>query len=169
MNHCDECGFVYADLGPADVPPRLAALGPVYGDRLGADPSVLRRRPSPDIWSGLEYCCHVRDVLIVQRERLQLALAEDCPVFVPMGRDERVVNDRYNEQDPTVVAAELRAAADAVAAGFAALDDAGWERVGVYNWPERAERSMLWLGRHTVHEGEHHLRDVDRALTDQGS
>jgi S-DNA-T family DNA segregation ATPase FtsK/SpoIIIE len=81
-----------------------------------------------------------------------------------MGREERVVNDRYNEQDPAVVAAELMAAAAVLALDFAALDDAGWRRVGVYNWPERAERSMLWLGQHTVHEGEHHLGDVDGAV-----
>jgi S-DNA-T family DNA segregation ATPase FtsK/SpoIIIE len=81
-----------------------------------------------------------------------------------MGREERVVADRYNEQEPRVVAAELMAAAGALALDFEALDGAGWRRVGIYNWPERAERSMRWLGQHTVHEGEHHLIDIDRAL-----
>jgi S-DNA-T family DNA segregation ATPase FtsK/SpoIIIE len=164
MDHCDECGFVYSSLSAADIPGRLRSLGPEYQARLQADPEVLRRRPSPDVWSALEYCCHVRDVLVIQRERLALALRQDVPTFTPMGREERVVNDRYNEQDPAVVAAELMAAAGVLALDFAALDDAGWRRVGVYNWPEPAERSMLWLGQHTVHEGEHHLGDVDGAV-----
>jgi S-DNA-T family DNA segregation ATPase FtsK/SpoIIIE len=164
MDHCDECGFVYSALSEAVIPGRLRDLGPAFQSRLGADPDVLRRRPSSDVWSALEYCCHARDVLVVQRERLALALREDVPEFVPMGREERVVTDRYNEQEPRVVSAELMAAAGALALDFEALDDAGWRRVGIYNWPERAERSMRWLGQHTVHEGEHHLADVDRAL-----
>jgi hypothetical protein len=35
--------------------------------------SPARTRPAPDTWSALEYTCHVRVVLRVQRERLQLA------------------------------------------------------------------------------------------------
>jgi S-DNA-T family DNA segregation ATPase FtsK/SpoIIIE len=135
---------------------------------LEADADRLRRRPEPDVWSALEYAGHVRDVLVVQRERLHLALTEECPAFVPMGRDERAVNDRYNEQDPLVVARDLAAAAGALAADFAALDDAGWQRTGIYNWPTPTQRSMLWLGQHTVHEGEHHVRDVDRSLAAAG-
>jgi DinB superfamily len=162
MDHCDECGFVYSTLGRTDIAPALRELGPQYAARLTGDQPRLRRRPAPDVWSALEYSCHMRDVLVVQRERLAQALVEDCPTFVPMGREERVVRDRYNEQDPAVVARELVEAADAAADAFAALDDAGWARTGIYNFPAPAERTMLWLGQHTVHEGRHHLRDVDR-------
>ncbi len=107
----------------------------------------------------------MRDVLVVQRERLAQALVEDCPTFVPMGRDERVIRDRYNEQDPATVARALTAVANAAAGAFVALDDAGWSRTGIYNYPEPTERSMLWLGQHTVHEVRHHLLDIDRALS----
>jgi S-DNA-T family DNA segregation ATPase FtsK/SpoIIIE len=168
MDHCDECGLVYADISPAEIPGRLRDLGPAYQARLARDSALLRRRPAPDVWSALEYAGHVRDVLIFQRTRLALALREDCPTFTSMGREERAEREQYNEQDPAVVGAELTAAASAIAADFAALDDAGWRRTGIYNWPERAERSMLWLGRHTVHEGEHHLADLDRVLAGVG-
>jgi S-DNA-T family DNA segregation ATPase FtsK/SpoIIIE len=161
---CEECGFEYSSVGRDEVPDRLRAAGPAYAERLAADELVLRQRPAPDVWSALEYACHVRDVLQVQRERLALALTEDRPTFVPMGRDERVVNDRYNEQDPKAVSHELRAAANEIADAFTALDDPGWDRVGIYNYPEPAERSMLWLAQHTIHETEHHLTDVDTAL-----
>ena len=59
---------------------------------------------------------------------------------------------------------ELAGAADAVAAAFAALGEDEWARTGIYNYPTRTERTMVWLGRHTIHEGRHHLRDVDKIL-----
>jgi hypothetical protein len=31
-------------------------------------------------------------------------------------------------------------------------------------WPEATERDLGWVGRHAVHEGEHHLMDVCRVL-----
>jgi S-DNA-T family DNA segregation ATPase FtsK/SpoIIIE len=161
---CDECGLVYATISPVEIPGALRAFGPGYGSRLGEEPARLRSRPSPAVWSVLEYACHVRDVLEVQRERLALALVEDRPTFVPMGRDARVVDGRYNEQDPSAVAHQLAVNAEAIAAAFAALGPAEWERTGIYNWPTSAERSMLWLGQHTIHEGRHHLRDIDAQL-----
>jgi hypothetical protein len=33
----------------------------------------LRTRPQPHVWSPLEYGCHVRDMLLVQRERVLTA------------------------------------------------------------------------------------------------
>ena len=165
MDRCDACAFVYADLPLEDAPARLRALADTYEDRLVVhDRSVLRTRPAPDVWSPLEYACHVRDVFQVQRERTLLALAEDTPAYEPMRREERVVERRYNAQDPVVVASEIGVAADALAATFEGLDRDGWARTGIYNWPTRSERDLAWLARHTVHEGIHHLRDVDAGL-----
>ena len=159
MDRCAQCGFDYATVAAATLPRRLTAFPPRYAATLRAadDP---RRRPAPGVWSPLEYTCHVRDVFDVQHERLAAALRTDAPEFLPMGRDERAVLEAYNEQDPDVVLTGLAAAAEALAEAFAGLHAAQWERVGVYPWPERRERSMLWLGRHTVHEGEHHLLDI---------
>src|SRR5690606_39586673 len=124
-------------------------------------------RPSPEVWSPLEYAAHVRDVLEVQRERVMVALLHDAPTFEPMGRDERVVAWRYNEQDPAVVAAELRRNARELGAVLDTLDATGWARIGIYTWPEPAERDVTWIGRHTIHEMAHHLLDVNRALQGQ--
>jgi DNA segregation ATPase FtsK/SpoIIIE, S-DNA-T family len=164
MDHCDDCGLVYASISTAEIPNALFAFGSEYRRRLTGDPAVLRTRPSPDTWSALEYSCHVRDVLDVQRARLHLALVEDVPTFTPMGRDERAVDDRYNEQAPLDVADQLEQAAAAIAADFAALDDEQWLRTGIYNWPTATERTMTWLGQHTIHEGRHHLLDIDAGL-----
>ncbi len=166
MERCEECGFVYAELGSSAVSGALRSYPELYGEVVGraVERGAVRVRPRPETWSVLEYACHVRDVLHVQRERLQLALERDRPTFSPMGRDERAVEERYNEQDPRVVLDELGAAAGRLSAAFDALDADGWQRTGIYNWPEPAERTMLWLGRHTVHEVIHHLGDIQRGL-----
>src|SRR5207247_1794583 len=101
VERCEECGFDYGAIARDDVPGALRALGVRYRDVLSdIDDAVLRAHPLPDTWSALEYSCHMRDVFRVQRERVQLALSEEEPVFAPMRRDERVIEERYNEQQP---------------------------------------------------------------------
>jgi S-DNA-T family DNA segregation ATPase FtsK/SpoIIIE len=131
------------------------------------DPALalaIRARSGPRIWSALEYACHVRDVFLVQRERLYLTLVEECPSFARMYRDERASLARYAAEDPDDVGRELKVAAEMLAWAFEGLDEVQWQRRCIYNFPEASERTVLWLGRHAVHEGEHHLRDVDAAL-----
>ena len=167
---CEECGFDYASLDEAAVPNALRAFGRRYRAPLTrglpgeALDELLRAHPRPGVWSALEYACHVRDVLSVQRSRVAQALAEDMPTFAPMKREERVERLRYNEQPPDEVSAEIAANAEEIAAAFAALSPEQWSRRGVYGYPEPTERDVLWIGRHTVHEGQHHLLDVGRAL-----
>jgi hypothetical protein len=103
-------------------------------------------------------------VLQVQRERLQRALEENGYNPPPMGREARVIELRYNEQDPAVVTEELADAAEAIATDIEAFAPSDWERTMVFNYPERAERPLTWVAQHTVHEGEHHLLDIGRVL-----
>ncbi|MGN9907615.1 DinB family protein [Phytohabitans sp. LJ34] len=161
MDHCDECGFTYTTIAAEDLPRRLEAAGPRFVATL-ATIQHPRRRPAPSVWSPLEYTCHVRDVLRVQGERLALALRTDNPQFTPMGREERAMQYAYNDQDPQTVLTELAEAANDLAHAFGALSPPQWNRTGVYNWPTVETRSILWLGRHTVHEIEHHLMDLTR-------
>jgi len=168
VERCGECGFVYGDLPRVEVSSALAEVAEQYVARLtSSSGDALRRRPAPEVWSPLEYAAHVRDVLEVQRERVMVALLHDAPTFEPMGREERVVEWRYNEQDPLDVAREMRRNATDLATVLDSLDDAGWSRIGIYNWPERAERDVAWIGRHTVHEQVHHLFDINRSLQGQ--
>lgn len=162
---CEQCGFIYANVAPAAVPASLRKRAARYQRALAeADDGELRARPATRVWSALEYACHVRDVLEVQRSRVGRALATDRPEFEPMGRDERVERDGYNQQDPAAVAAGLVEAAERLASVVEALDDDGWARTAVYNWPRVAERNMEWVARHTLHEMEHHFGDMERAL-----
>ena len=79
-----------------------------------------RTRPEPGKWSPLEYACHVRDVLRLYDQRLELMLSQDDPLFPNWDQDETAVADRYAEQDPAEVAAALRQAALAIAGRFEA-------------------------------------------------
>ena len=119
----------------------------------------------PDTWSPLEYGCHLRDVLLVQRERVLLVRRETSPVVVPMGRDERVEHDGYTAQDPADVAIQLGHAGKLLANVLTQLSPADWDRTMLYNYPEPAERSIGWLATHTHHEVVHHLGDVTSQLS----
>ena len=125
---------------------------------------MLRRRPDEQTWSALEYACHVRDVFDTYGARVARILAEDEPVLDSMDRDERPVRDRYNEQDPAVVAEQVADRAAALAAAFESLAPEAWERTAIHPYPEPAPRSLAWMARHVVHEGNHHLLDIGRVL-----
>ena len=170
MDRCDSCRFVYADVDAPAIPARLTACGTQYAalllspGRAAAWFGILRTRPAEGVWSALEYACHVRDVFLVQRDRLYTALVEDTPTFTPMYRDQRVTLARYNAQDPEEVAAQLATAARLIAQAFDALDSAQLQRCCIYNFPAPTERSLLWVGQHAIHEGEHHFRDIERGI-----
>ncbi len=163
MDLCAGCGFDY-DLTLAPAAARAIADG--AGELAGlvvAAPDAARRL-HPDLWSPLEYECHVRDVLLVQRERVLAARRMDCPSVEPMGREERAEHDGYAEQDPERVARELVDAAFMFANVLDRLDADGWERTLMYNYPALCERSLRWIAVHTEHEVKHHLLDVRNQL-----
>lgn len=167
MTACPECGCEFETLDRPQILHTLAALADDQRLLLeSVDAPLLRAHPRPGSWSALEYGCHVRDVLRFQRDRVAAAQADDVPLFTSMRRDERAVEERYNEQDPRAVARQLVAAADDLAAMLSALDEAGWLRSGVYPWPVRAVRTVEWIGQRTVHELAHHLFDCRRLLAD---
>ncbi|HEY4610917.1 MAG TPA: hypothetical protein VIH06_16985, partial [Ilumatobacteraceae bacterium] len=78
MESCDGCGFVYdldlAAVAADEIVERVARISTIVGT---AENTTVVRRPQPETWSILEYGCHVRDVLLVQRERVLLALRMD--------------------------------------------------------------------------------------------
>ena len=164
MDRCDECKYVF-DVDVAELPGRLTAVAAALGERLTtAAPTAVTRRPAPESWSALELACHVRDVFLVQRERIVRVLVEDRPSFPAMHRDERAVLERYAEQVPANVAAEVSVAARLLAGVLTGRSVADLDRPCIYNYPEPAERTLVWIGSNTLPEGIHHLQDVDRAL-----
>lgn len=162
---CAECRYDYARLGRCEIISEVKSLADQHRQVLASVPRWrLSERSSPEIWSPLEYGCHVRDVLRFQRRRVMAAQVRDCPVFEPMRRDERAVEERYNEQDPLAIADEVAEAASLLAETLVALDDSGWQRAGIYPWPEPQARTVEWVTRWTAHELAHHLFDIRRLL-----
>jgi hypothetical protein len=165
VSSCEECGYDYDALGREQIVGALPELAGQLGSLLTDTPaSALRAHTRPGSWSALEYGGHVRDLLRIQRERVLLAQVEDVPTFVSMRRDERALEERYNEQDPGAVAAAVVAGARDLADTLAGLDADGWLRAGVYPWPEAEVRSVEWIGRRAAHELAHHLFDCHRLL-----
>lgn len=161
---CEECGFVYR-LEDAEAASRdVRALAGEMAQLLRTEGVDLRGRRQPEVWSPLEYGCHLRDVFLVQRERMLLARRVDRPEFTPMGRDERVEHDGYPSQDPEDVARQLSDAGLMFSGVVGRLNAADWERVALYPFPEPTPRTLAWVAVHTVHEARHHIMDVRRQL-----
>jgi hypothetical protein len=164
---CPECGFDPATVTPAELPAAVAGLARRYQAPLtrllaGEDDGVLRRRPSPDVWSALAYACHVRDVLALFDERVRRMLDEDRPQLDWWDHDEAVDADGYEQQEPAAVAAALAVNAAAFSATLAAVPDDAWARTGVRRDAEVF--TVLGAARFALHEGNHHLLDVGRVL-----
>ena len=164
MDHCDGCGFDY-ELDRAERSGAAIRAGAgELAELLERDDVDLRTRRRADQWSPLEYGCHVRDVLLVQRERVLMARCVDTPSFDPMNRDLRVELDGYAEQDPLDVARQLHDAALLFTNVLARFGSDEWERTVMYNYPAPWERSLRWVAVHTEHEIVHHLRDAREQL-----
>ena len=155
---CAECGFRY-DVD--DAPAAATTIRRLAGEVAEAlrTPGDLATRRRPEVWSPLEYGCHLRDVFLMQRERVLTARRENGFTPTTMGRDARVEHEGYAEQDPNDVARQL---ADAASLFGNVLDRLGedWDNEMVYSWPEPRLRSLRWVAVHTVHEARHHLRDI---------
>lgn len=155
---CPECGFEAAAVPLAQVPARVLDNARRWQQVLAGE---VRARPAPTVWSPLEYACHVRDVLRLYDERLVRMLGEDDPLYANWDQDATAVAERYGEQDPAEVSAELEAAAAAVASRFEAVSDGDWERTG-----RRSDGASFTVGsfaRYFLHDLVHHLHDVSPA------
>jgi hypothetical protein len=120
----------------------------------------VRTRQTAGRWSSLEYACHIRDVLLVQRERVLKAMRGHGDEPFPMGRDERVLHDGYNEQDPLDVAVQLEQSAILFTGLLDRLAPLEWDLEVDYAFPDPAMRNLKWVAVHTAHEVIHHLHDM---------
>jgi hypothetical protein len=153
---CPECGFVAADLPATEVAAVVAGTVPRWQAVLARPDARERRRP--DVWSPLEYACHVRDVFGVFTGRVELMLAQDEPRFPNWDQDETALAERYGEQDPAAVGQQLASAGAAASAAFAGVPDDAWQRRGFRS--NGSAFTVETLGQYFVHDVVHHLHDV---------
>ncbi|MFI2282940.1 DinB family protein [Nocardia beijingensis] len=157
---CPECGFDAAATTYAAVPVLTRDAAVRFAAVL--DRPGVRVRPDEATWSALEYGAHVRDVCRLFDTRLGLMLAADPegepPRFPNWDQDATAVADRYNEQDPVRVAAELAEAAERVARSFESVPP---ERRGLRGARgDGAQFTVESFSRYFVHDLVHHLHDV---------
>jgi len=153
---CPECGFTAADVDGPAIAGTVRDLSPRWVSALHR--ADARDRPAPTTWSTLEYGAHVRDVMRIFGDRLQLLLTQDDPQFDNWGQDATALADRYDLQDPQVVAVELAEAAERTAALFGSVADDQWGRSGRRS--NGSEFTVLTLGQYFLHDVVHHLHDV---------
>ena len=153
---CPECAFDASAVERGRVGATIRSMNKPWE-------AVLRRRdvrerPSPSVWSPLEYGCHVRDVYRVFDARLSLMLADEHPKFENWDQDATAIDDGYGEQDPTTVATDLVQAASTLAARFDGVADYQWQRTS-----ERSDGAVFTVdsfARYLLHDPIHHLCDV---------
>jgi hypothetical protein len=153
---CAECGFDPVAIDVTRLPDLIHEnTRGWYGALDHTDAAV---RPAPNVWSPLEYACHVRDVHTLFAERARLMLENDDPQFANWDQDATAIESRYAEQDPAEVSVELVEAAAEMAAVYAGVRDDQWQRSG-----RRSNGSVFTvetLGIYYLHDIVHHLHDV---------
>lgn len=160
---CEACGFVPGrhELSPAET---LRTSGASWQSVISRDD--VRERPSPDVWSPLEYAAHTRDVVGLFRERIELLLAQDDPQFGSWDGQQVAVDSDYAAQDPAVVTAEYAQSADLTADLLDGLDDQQLARTG-----SRADGRAFTVAAlidYLLHEVRHHLEDVGAEAPQEG-
>jgi hypothetical protein len=164
MERCDGCGFAWEAPGRADIVRRLGAIGDAYAGALRSSTVDLHARPAPGTWSPMEYGAHVRDVMLSLRDRIILGLAEDDPIPKPMHADVRIDAGLYAADTPTELVTEIAVAASLLAKTLDALAEDDVRRPLFYPWPRPATRDLRWVAAQALHEAEHHLADIERAV-----
>jgi DinB family protein len=161
---CEQCGLAYLSL---DVDTCLGLVAESTATLAGLLPGVsdeaLRRRPAPEVWSAVEYACHVRDVLLTYAVRVHRGVVEERPALDPMYGDWRAGRFGYAAMPLDVLLVELGAAATGFAAEVGTVPDDAWDRT-VVRRPEEV-RTVRWLVRQAAHECVHHLADITASTT----
>jgi hypothetical protein len=155
---CPECGFDVRHF-PREEVGTMIRENAARWSRLLANP-LVSQRPADDVWSGLEYACHVRDVFRLYDERLQMMLEQEDPDYPNWDQDDAAVEARYGEQDPAKVSVELEGAARGLADRYDSVSGSELDRTGIRS--DGAKFTVESLARYLIHDPNHHLNDVEK-------
>ncbi len=130
----------------------------------GLSDDELRRRPSPDEWSALEVCCHLRDSAQEEGVRVRRLVEEDGPTLEPYDQEARAIERNYQGDDIRRLHIALRAFWGGLAYQLEGLSDEQWERAGTH--PESGPVTVRSRAEDEVEHAQAHLEQL-RAIRDQ--
>jgi DinB superfamily len=154
---CPDCGYNGPEFRPQNTSIAVRALARDLPVALSAHASPSSR-PNDTTWAPVEYACHVRDVFRLYEYRLGLMLDQDAPTFPNWDQDETAIADRYLEQDPVVVRAELAEAGESLAAAFDRVSAEDWQRTG--HRSDNKHFTVETFAVYMVHDPAHHYWDI---------
>jgi S-DNA-T family DNA segregation ATPase FtsK/SpoIIIE len=165
---CPKCGLDYDTVKPLDTiravrsfPYRYRTLiKELYNQEPDAD-DIIRRRPEPGTWSALEYTAHVAHVIDQVAPTIRRMVVEDNPTIPSFDSEERVDGEGYNDLPVPEALSRLDSSCSDLGMTLDGLGPEEWVRTGQFPF---GERDALAMARNAVHEGSHHLRDIERGL-----
>ncbi len=159
---CPQCGLHPSTRAPADLGPAAVDAAAAWNRMLlAADPAALRTSPAPGVWNPMQYAMHVRDMLRVFGERIELAVGADDPAvpwFDP-GEDGR---HGYTQAEPADAAAAIVEQSARFAGAVSTIRPGDWQRTVRRDGTDRF--TVAGLACFAVHEAHHHLLDAEGRL-----
>ncbi len=157
---CHECRFDESRAEPGDVALALPTLAAAIGDDVTALPGELaRRRPSPEIWSPMEYLGHLRESMAFHRWLIEAALAEDNPMIPMVDPDESVANAGYADVDVGELVGQFLRRVDRLCRLLTELDHGAVDRTLTLG---DRQVTVGLVARSAWHECHHHRGDIGR-------
>jgi hypothetical protein len=167
---CPDCGLDVGEVAVADLAPAVLGEARRWEDLLGElaeDDAALRRRPSPDVWSAIEYAGHVAGTLDVFSVRVRRVREEERPELGWWDHETAVEEGRFAVQPAGDVRAAIADGAVSLALSLPRVDDrAAWQRIGTRRGAEVF--TIEGLVRFVVHESTHHRDDAVRSWRSAG-
>ncbi|MGI3784034.1 MAG: DinB family protein [Janthinobacterium lividum] len=154
---CEECGFEAGAVPREQLGERFFVAAEEWVQILRESPAV-EARPAPTTWAPLEYGAHVRDLLGLTVQRVELMLTSDSAAFANWDQDETARTGRYAEQDPEQVAVDLEANAQRLVGLIAEIEAGAWGRTGTRS--NGSTFTVTTLLQYVLHDVVHHLWDV---------
>jgi len=163
FERCPDCGADASTVEHDDLAMQVIREVAEWGRLLApADPALVRVRPEEQVWSALEYACHVRDLLPVMTERVARIRTEEDPSLGWWDHEAAVDDDRYNEQVPVLVVEAMTRNARAFADALREVAGDEWDRGAERRPGERF--TLRGIARFVLHEVIHHRDDAARSL-----
>lgn len=159
---CPDCGFDF-DESPATLQTSLRSAHERFLEATaGFTDEDLRRRPSPEVWSALEYMAHTRDVVAFYTDRISRTLRENRPRLDSPNWAAETDARKYNSELPADVLAGVRASCEALADLWDTISNHDWHRPAFSSTGEH--RDVLMFAKGAAHETEHHCKDARDSL-----